>query len=130
MDIEEIGREIVDSVIKVHRELGPGLFESAYQPCLCYELSKRGLQVSCEVSMPVLYDNQKIDAGYRVDMLVENCVIIENKSVNAINEIHEAQLLTYMKLGHFWLGYLINWNTFRVKNGIKRMVNGEKPVNC
>ncbi len=128
MDIEEVGRQIVDSAIKVHRALGPGLLESAYQYCLAYELRKRGLIVETEVPQPVFYDEQKIDIGYRLDMLVENMVIIENKVVETLLPIHEAQLLTYLKLRHSWLGFLINWNTIRIKDGIKRMVNGPKPI--
>lgn len=123
MDIEEIGKQIVDSAIKVHRALGPGLLESAYQFCLAYELRKRGLQVETEVPQPVVYDGQRLDVGYRLDMLVENTVIIENKAVEAILPIHEAQLLTYLRLRDCRLGYLINWNVHLIKNGIQRMVN-------
>lgn len=127
MDIEETGKQIVDSAIKVHRALGPGLLESAYQFCLAHELRQRGLRVETEVFQPVTYDGQQLDAGYRLDMLVENCVIIENKAVDTLQPIHEAQLLTYLKLRGLWLGYLINWNSVRIKDGIKRMVNGTKP---
>jgi len=127
MDVEEVGRNIVDGAVKVHMALGPGLLESAYQACLGYELIKRGLTVACEVTLPVTYDGQKIEAGYRIDMLVENCVIIENKVVDQISPVHEAQLLTYLKLKGCWLGYILNWNTVRMKNGIQRMVNGIKP---
>ena len=127
MDVEEVGRNIVDGAVKVHMALGPGLLESAYQACLAYELIKRGLTVACEVTLPVTYDGQKIEAGYRIDMLVENCVIIENKVVDQISPVHEAQLLTYLKLKGCWLGYILNWNTVRMKNGIQRMVNGIKP---
>jgi GxxExxY protein len=128
MEIEEIGREVVDSAIKVHQTLGPGLLESAYQACLSYELSKRGLDVACEVTLPVLYDNQVFDTAYRIDMLVGNSVIIENKVVEQILPVHEAQLLTYLRLKDCWLGYLLNWNVLRMKQGIKRMVYGTKPV--
>ncbi len=123
MDIEEIGKQIVDSAIKVHRALGPGLLESAYQFCLAYELRKRGLQVETEVPQPVVYDGQRLDVGYRLDMLVENTVIIENKAVESILPIHEAQLLTYLRLRDCRLGYLINWNVPLIKNGVQRMVN-------
>ena len=122
MDIEEIATTIVDSVIKVHRSLGPGLLESAYQSCLAYELRKRGLRVGCEIILPIHYDGQTIDAGYRIDMLVEESIIVENKSVDQILPIHEAQLLTYLKLHNCRLGFLINWNVKLVKDGIKRMV--------
>jgi GxxExxY protein len=124
MDIEAIGREIVDAAVNVHRALGPGLLESAYQECLYYELSKRGLQVACEVLQPIIYDGQQIDAGYRLDMLVEDTVIIENKAVVELLPIHEAQLITYLKLRNCRLGFLLNWNVKLMKHGIKRMVNG------
>jgi GxxExxY protein len=127
MKIEEIGSLIVDSALKVHQSLGPGLLESAYQVCLAHELAKRGLEVSCEVPLPVIYDGVNIATGYRLDMLVENCVIIENKAVETISPLHEAQLLTYLKLTGFWLGYIINWNTRLMKYGIRRRVNGVKP---
>jgi GxxExxY protein len=127
MDIEEVGKIIVDKAIHVHRQLGPGLLESVYQSCLAYELTKRGLKVDCEVTLPVVYDGHTIDCGYRIDMLVEDCVIIENKAVEQIHDIHEAQLLTYLRLSGCWLGYLLNWNTTKMKDGIRRMVYGRKP---
>jgi GxxExxY protein len=123
MDIEAVGRQIVDASIKVHRALGPGLLESAYQHCLAYELRKRGLWVDCEVQLPVVYDGVRIDAGYRIDMLVEGSVIVENKAVQRLLPVHEAQLLTYLKLHDRRLGYLLNWNVPLMKQGIKRMVN-------
>jgi GxxExxY protein len=123
MDIEEVAKIIVDSAIKVHRALGPGLLESGYQQCLAYELRKRGLQVNTEVLLPIVYDGQQIDAGYRIDMLVEGCVIIENKAVDQMLPIHQAQLLTYLKLRDCRLGFLLNWNVRLMKDGIKRMVN-------
>jgi GxxExxY protein len=119
---EEIGRQIVDSAVKVHKTLGPGLLESAYQGCLAYELRKRKLKVECEVPQPVIYDGLTIDVGYRIDMVVEGVVIIENKNVENFMPVHEAQILTYMKLYHCSLGYLLNWNVPLMKNGIKRMV--------
>lgn len=123
MDIEQIGKEIVDSAIKVHRALGPGLLESAYQVCLAHELRQRGLHVDTEVLLPVVYDGLQLDAGYRLDMLIQNTVIIENKAVEKLLPIHQAQLLTYLKLRDCRLGYLLNWNVTLMKNGIKRMVN-------
>ncbi len=123
MEIEAVGKQIVDAAIKVHRALGPGLLESAYQACLAHELRKRGLCVECEVSQPVEYDGLQIEAGYRLDMLVDNQVIIENKAVETVLPIHEAQLLTYLRLRDCRLGYLINWHVPLVKDGIKRMVN-------
>jgi len=123
MDIEEIGKQIVDSVVKVHRSLGPGLLESAYQTCLAYELQNRSLSVICEVAQPIIYEGLPIDIGYRLDMIVNESVIIENKVVDQILPVHEAQLLTYLKLSGLKLGYLINWNVPLIKNGIRRLVN-------
>jgi GxxExxY protein len=124
VSIEAVARHVVDGAIKVHRALGPGLLESAYQACLAYELRKRGLRVDCEVLLPVVYETVSIDAGYRIDMLVEDCVIIENKTVEKLRPVHEAQLLTYLKLKDCRLGFLLNWNVPLMKDGIKRMVNG------
>jgi GxxExxY protein len=123
MDIEEIAKKIVDAAIKVHTALGPGLLESAYQKCVGYELKRDGLKVECEVVLPITYENIKIDAGYRIDMIVEGSVIVENKTVEKLMPIHEAQLLTYLKMKNYKLGFLLNWNVPRMKNGIKRMVN-------
>ena len=122
-DIEEIGKNIVHCAIKVHRTLGPGLLESVYQKCLAYELEKIGLAVACEVPLPVKYETVIIDAGFRIDMMVQKAVIIENKTVEKLLPIHEAQLLTYLKLTNFKLGFLLNWNVPLMKDGIKRMVN-------
>ena len=121
-DIEIIGKHIVDAAIKVHKTLGPGLLESAYQACLAYELENRNLKVICEVEQPIRYERKAIKVGYRIDMLVEDCVIIENKVVEKVLPIHKAQLLTYMKLRSCKLGYLINWNTPLIKDGISRMI--------
>lgn len=121
--LEVMAQVVVDSIVKVHRALGPGLLESAYQACLAHELRKRGIAVETEVPQPVEYDGVRIDAGYRLDMLVEQEIIMENKSVQALAPIHEAQLLTYLKLSGRRLGFLINWNVPLVKDGIKRMVN-------
>lgn len=123
MDIEEIAKNIVDAAIKVHTVLGPGLLESAYQKCMEYELGKNGLKAECEVVLPVVYEKIKIDAGYRIDMIVEDSIIIENKTVEKLMPIHEAQLLTYLKMKNCKLGFLLNWNVSRMKDGIKRMVN-------
>ena len=123
MDIEEVASIIVDAAIKVHKTLGPGLLESAYQKCLAYELNKRNLRVDCEVPLPVYYEGIKIDVGYRADMIVENCILIENKTVDQLAPIHEAQLLTYLKLGDYHLGFLLNWHSTLIKHGIKRIVN-------
>ena len=129
-DIEAIAKDIVDCAIKVHKALGPGLLESAYQHCHAYELCKRGWNAETEVKLPVLYEDQKIDAGYRIDTLVNKLVIVENKSVECILSIHEAQLLTYMKLSGCKIGFLLNWNVTLMKRGIKRFVlnlPGETP---
>jgi GxxExxY protein len=128
LELEEVAKLIVDSAIKVHRALGPGLLESAYQECLAYELRKHGLQIDCEDSLPLMYDGLRIDAGYRVDMIVEKCILIENKTVDHLAPIHEAQLLTYLKLMDYRIGFLLNWNVVLMKNGIKRMLNNlEEP---
>jgi len=125
-DIEEIGRNIVHSAIKVHKALGPGLLESVYQKCLAYELEKTELTVACEVPLPVKYETVIIDAGFRIDMMIQQTVIVENKTVDKIAPIHEAQLLTYLKLTNLKLGFLLNWNVPLMKDGIKRMVNNLK----
>ena len=120
--IEHIGMIVVDSAIRVHRELGPGLLESAYQACLAYELRTVGFEVLCEKTLPVAYRRILIDVGYRMDMVVENSVVIENKAVEKLLPIHEAQLLTYLKISGYRLGFLLNWHVNLMKDGIKRMV--------
>jgi len=126
-DIEEIAKNIVHCAIKVHKALGPGLLESVYQRCLAHDLEKQNLTVDCEVPIPVKYDNVTIDMGFRIDMMVNKAVIIENKTVEGFLPIHEAQLLTYLKLTDLKLGFLLNWNVTLMKNGIKRMVNNLPP---
>ena len=123
MQHNEISGQIVDAAIKVHSTLGPGLLESAYHACLVHELHKRGLHVESQVSLPVNYDGVKLDVGYRIDLLVENCVIVEIKAVEKILPIHEAQLLCYLRLSGCRLGLLINFNVIQLKDGIKRMAN-------
>ncbi len=103
--------------------MGPGFLESVYQKCLAYELEKTGLTVACEVLLPVKYETVVIDAGFRIDMMIQRTVIIENKTVDKIAPIHEAQLLTYLKLTNLKLGFLLNWKVPLMKDGIKRMVN-------
>ena len=122
-EIEQIAKHLVDSMLAVHRELGPGLLESTHQACLAHELHARGIEVRCEVELPVKYKGVEIEAGYRIDILVAECIVIENKSVQALLPIHEAQLLTYLKLSECRLGFLVNWNVPLIKDGIKRMVN-------
>jgi GxxExxY protein len=121
--IERVATQVVDSCVRIHRELGPGLLESTYQACVVYELRSRNLEVNSEIELPVVYGGLKIEAGYRIDMLVGNCVVIENKSVSTLLPVHEAQLLTYLKLSGYRLGFLLNWNIPLIKDGIKRMVN-------
>jgi GxxExxY protein len=122
-DVERLATAVVDALYTVHRGLGPGLLESAYQACLAHELRRRGMAVRCEVWLPVRYDGFAIDAGFRLDMLVEELIVLENKAVQALAPLHEAQLLTYLKLSGLRLGFLVTWNVPRIKDGIRRMVN-------
>ena len=126
MNIETIASKIVNSSVKVHKALGPGLLESVYQKCLAYELENERLVVKCEVPVPVKYNDINIDTGFRADMVVNNLIIVENKTVDQIHPIHEAQLLTYLKVTNIQLGFILNWNVTLMKNGIKRMVNNLK----
>lgn len=124
--IEERNRlseKIIGCAIKVHRALGPGLLESAYEACLAHELTKAGLQTRRQVPVPIIYDGIKLDAGYQLDLVVEDRIIVELKSVEMLLPIHEAQLITYLKLTGMRLGLLINFNVALLKNGIKRKVN-------
>ena len=123
VDIEVVATDIVDAAIKVHRALGPGLLESAYQYCLAHELRKRGRKVVTELVLPIVYDGQCLDAGYRLDMLIDDCIIIENKAIEELLPIHDAQLLTYLRLRDCHIGFLLNWNVKLMKNGIKRLVH-------
>lgn len=110
----------------VHTALGPGLLESAYKECLYYNLRKNGFHVQKEKSMPIFFDDVQLDCGYRVDLLVENKLVLELKSVTQLNDIHLAQTLTYLKLGNFELGLLINFNVVKLRDGIKRVINSKK----
>jgi GxxExxY protein len=121
-DIEEVAKDVVDAAIKVHKALGPGLLESAYQQCHIYELRQRGRKVLTEVTLPLVYADQKIDVGYRIDTLVDGLVIVENKTVENLLPIHQAQLLTYLKLSGCKIGFLLNWNVRLMKDGIRRVV--------
>lgn len=123
MEINDITGNIVDSAIKVHKALGPGLLESAYEACLAHELRKRERKVLTQVGLPVIYDGVKLDVGYRLDMLVEDSVIVELKAVETILPIHEAQLLSYLKLSGLKVGLLINFHVPILTQGVKRMVN-------
>ena len=122
--INGVTREIVTAAMRVHSVLGPGLLESAYQACLLYELRKHGLRVADQVGLPVVYDGEKIDLGYRIDLIVEDSVIVEIKCVEAIHPVHQAQLLSYMRLSGKQVGLLINFYVAHLKDGIKRMVDG------
>jgi GxxExxY protein len=121
----EISKLILDGAMKVHTALGPGLLESTYEACLTQELRLRGLEVKIQVALPVVYEGIKLDVGYRIDMLVENSVVVEVKSVEAIAPIHQAQILSYLKLSGRGLGLLINFNVVHLKDGIKRFVMGD-----
>lgn len=123
MNENEISNSVIGLAIEVHTILGPGLLESAYKECLYYKLIQNGFYVEKEKPMPLIFEEVKLECGYRIDLLVENKVVIEIKSVEALNDVHLAQTLTYMKLGNFKLGLLLNFNVFRLKDGIKRVVN-------
>ncbi len=122
--VNEITGAVVNSAMKVHSILGPGLLESAYQACLAQELRNRGFEVVTEVAMPVVYEGQKLEVGYRIDLVVEHRVVVEVKSVEALHPIHQAQLLSYMLLSGIPIGLLINFNVLHLRDGIKRMVDG------
>ncbi|MGH8633566.1 MAG: GxxExxY protein [Burkholderiales bacterium] len=124
MDDEAIGKQIVDCAVKVHTALGAGLLESAYETCLAHELTKNGLEVKRQVPMPVLYDSTKLDVGYRIDMFVNDRVVVELKAVEKLLPLHTAQLLTYLKLSKLRLGFLLNFNVDHMRNGVRRVVNG------
>ena len=124
MTENELANEIIKAAIEVHKVLGPGLLESAYQECLVYKLNEFGFDVEKEKPMPLVFEQVKLDCGYRMDILVENKVVIEVKSVDALNDIHLAQTLTYLKLGKYKLGLLMNFNVPLLKQGIKRVING------
>ena len=122
--LNDITRAIISAAMRVHSALGPGLLESAYEACLLFELHDSGLRAESQVPLPVIYKQAKIDLGYRLDLLVEGTVIVELKSVEAINPVHEAQLLSYLKLSGKHVGLIINFNVLHLKDGIKRIVNG------
>ena len=119
---ERIGKIVLDASFKVHSALGPGLLESVYEACLAYEIRQSGLLVETQVAIPVVYEDVRVDAGLRLDILVEKCVIVEIKAVEKTTPLHEAQLLTYLKIGGFRLGFLINFNVLHLKDGIKHLV--------
>jgi len=123
MTENDIANKVIGIAIDVHKALGPGLLESAYKECLYYKITQSGLHVEKEKPMPLIFEEVKLDCGYRLDLLVENKLAIELKAVEALNNVHLAQILTYLKLGNFKLGLLINFNVALLKNGIKRVIN-------
>lgn len=124
MKENDLAHNIIGCSMEVHSALGPGLLESAYKECLFYKLKKSGLYVEKEKPMPLIFEEVKLDCGYRVDLLVENKVLIEIKSVEALNDVHLAQTLTYLKLGNYKLGLLMNFNVTKLKDGLRRVING------
>ena len=120
----ELAKIVVDASLKVHKALGPGLLESVYQAVLSHELRQRGLSVDTEVSIPIIYDQLKLETGFRADLIVEGCLLVELKSVEQISPVHKKQVLTYLRLANIKLGLLINFNEELIKNGIHRVVNG------
>ncbi len=123
MTENQLSNKIIGCAIEVHKQLGPGLLESAYQECLLYELEQNNLQVKKEIPMPVVYKEVKLDHGYRMDLLVENKVVIEVKTVESLTDVHTAQVLTYLRLGNYKLGLLINFHVSILRNGIRRVIN-------
>jgi GxxExxY protein len=122
-DENELSHIILGCAIEVHKQLGPGLLESAYQECLYYELIKNGLNVVKEKPMPIIYKDVKLDHGYRIDLLVNEKVVVEVKTVETFTDVHTAQVLTYLKLGEYKLGLLLNFHVTTLKNGIRRIIN-------
>lgn len=125
MNINKISKIAFEASLNVHRNLGPGLLENTYKECLFYELNKSRLYVEKEKPLPLVYEEIKLECGYRIDLLIENQFVIELKSVEHLNDVHLAQILTYLKLGKFELGYLINFNVSLLKNGLKRVINSK-----
>jgi GxxExxY protein len=127
-DLESLSYKIIGLAIEVHRQLGPGLLESAYQQCLYYEIKKAGLKVEKELTLPILYKDIKLDHGYRIDLLIEDRLVIELKTVESFTSVHFAQILTYLRLGNYPLGLLINYNSKILKNNIKRFINSNSDL--
>jgi GxxExxY protein len=124
MTENEISKIVFECGLKVHKNLGPGLLESAYEECLFYELLKTGISLEKQKGLPLIYEEVRLDIGYRTDLIIENKLIVEVKAVESLNDIHMAQVLTYLKLSGCKLGLLINFNTLLFKNGVKRIING------
>lgn len=129
MKLERTASQVLGKSIEVHRNLGPGLLESAYQECLFYELKQSGLSVEKEVPLPIIYKDIKLDHGYRIDLLIENQIVLELKTVEIFTDVHQAQMITYLTLGDFPLGFLLNFDVTLMKNGIKRYVNSKSSRN-
>lgn len=127
-DLESLSYKIIGLAIEVHRQLGPGLLESAYHQCLYYEIKKAGLKVEKELTLPILYKDIKLDHGYRIDLLIEDRLVIELKTVESFTSVHFAQILTYLRLGNYPLGLLINYNSKILKNNIKRFINSNSDL--
>ncbi len=123
MEINDLSYKIIGLAIDVHKELGPGLLESAYQECLYYEIKNAGLNVKKQLSLPIIYKDVKLDHGYRIDLLIEDKIVLELKTVEKFTDVHFAQILTYLKLGNYPLGLLINFDSKILKNSIKRFIN-------
>ena len=123
MDVNELSNRVIGIAISVHRTLGPGLLENTYKECLFYKITQSGLWVEKEKPMPLIYEGVKLECGYRIDLLVERCVVLEIKSVEALNDVHLAQTLTYLRFLHLKLAVLLNFNSVLMKDGIRRVVN-------
>jgi GxxExxY protein len=123
MTENELSSKVIGAAINIHRVLGPGLLESAYRECLYYELRKDGLVVEKEKPMPIIYEDVKLDHGYRIDLLIESRVVIEIKTVESFTDVHLAQVLTYLRLGNYRLGLLVNFHVGLLKNGLQRVIN-------
>jgi GxxExxY protein len=124
MNENEIGKLVIDASMKVHTALGAGLLETIYETCLAHELEKQGLTVKKQAALPIVYDDLRVDNAFRIDLLVDDKVVVELKAIDKLLPVHTAQLLSYLKLGKYKLGYLLNFNVVHMKDGIKRMVNG------
>jgi len=120
--LNELARQVVDAAFHIHKVLGPGLLESVYEACLCHELTKRGVSFQKQVVLPIVYDGLEIETGLRIDLWIENKLIVELKAIESLHEIHTAQIMTYMKLTETRLGLLINFNVPVIKDGIKRII--------
>ncbi len=126
MEVNDLSYKVIGLAIDVHRELGPGLLESAYKECLYYEIKNAGLKVEKEIPLPIIYKEVKLDHGYRIDLLIENTLVIELKTVECFTDVHLAQVLTYLKLGEFPLGLLMNFHSKILKDNIKRIILSKK----